>query len=368
MSEAERILVPLLNPNEPEARLVDLRVSEGQQVKSGELLGTLETTKSTFELTAESDGFIVGIGADQDEMLRAGETFCYLAESADWKAPKKTKKKKADKSDGLPEGLRITQPALQVAQSEGLDLSTLPVGPVVTEEQVRKALSKAGKVAEIIIPPEAAEKNSIVVYGGGGHGKAVIELIRAVGGYTLIGVIDDGLETGNFVLDVPVLGDGARALPALNEAGCKLAINAVGGIGAISSRIQVFERLKEAGFSSPALVHPSAVIEPSALLSPGVQVFPHAYVGSSSKIEQGVIINTGVIVSHDCELAEYVNLAPGAILAGGVQVGEGTLLGMGVTINLGVSIGPRARIGNSATIKDDVPAKGIVRAGSVWPQ
>jgi acetyltransferase-like isoleucine patch superfamily enzyme len=40
---------------------------------------------------------------------------------------------------------------------------------------------------------------------------------------------------------------------------------------------------------------------------------------------------------------------------------------MGVTVNLGAEIGPGARIGNSATIKSDVPANGVVRAGTVWP-
>jgi acetyltransferase-like isoleucine patch superfamily enzyme len=39
-----------------------------------------------------------------------------------------------------------------------------------------------------------------------------------------------------------------------------------------------------------------------------------------------------------------------------------------VTVNLRVKIGARARIGNGATIKQDVPAGGVVRAGSVWPQ
>jgi serine acetyltransferase len=34
---------------------------------------------------------------------------------------------------------------------------------------------------------------------------------------------------------------------------------------------------------------------------------------------------------------------------------------------LRINIGAGARIGNSSTIKSDVPAKGMVRAGTVWP-
>ena len=50
------VTIPLLNPNEPEALLAALHVSEGQQVSTGDPLCTLETTKSTAELQAESDG------------------------------------------------------------------------------------------------------------------------------------------------------------------------------------------------------------------------------------------------------------------------------------------------------------------------
>ena len=125
--------------------------------------------------------------------------------------------------------------------------------------------------------------------------------------------------------------------------------------------------MAEAGFSCPAVVHPSAVVERSAILSPGVQVFPHCYVGSDVRVGFGSIVNTGAILSHDCQLGVFTNIAPGAILAGGVEIGESTLVGMGATINLLVKVGPSARIGNGATVKSDVPASGVVRAGGIWP-
>lgn len=217
-----------------------------------------------------------------------------------------------------------------------------------------------------MISDAASQPNSVIIYGGGGHGKAVIDLLRAAGGYTLAGIVDDGRQPGDRVLDAAVIG-GEATLAPLYAAGCTRAVNAVGGIGAIGTRIAVFDRLETAGFELPTLVHPSAVVEPSAQLAAGVQVFPHAYIGSDARIGKGVIINTGTIVSHDCVLEDYTNLSPGSILAGGVQVGRGTLIGMGVTINLNVHVGSMARIGNSATVKDSVPDGGVVRAGAIWP-
>jgi sugar O-acyltransferase (sialic acid O-acetyltransferase NeuD family) len=363
MSAAIPVTIPLINPNENEARLVALHIRAGQKIRAGGLLATLETTKSTFELTAEKAGFIAGISAKPGDLLRAGDLLCYLAGSKDWKAPKTSKK---TMQPGIPAGLRITQPALMLAQKEKLDLTSLPIGSIVTEQHIRKILNQSAAKPKITVPQVAGEHNAIIVYGGGGHGKAVIELLRAVGAHPIVGLIDDGREPGDRVLDVPVLG-GEGALASVLEAGCLQAVNAVGGIGAMSSRIAVFEKLRAAGFDFPTLLHPSGVVEPSAKLAAGVQVFPQTYIGSESKVGFGCIANTGTIVSHDCVLADYVNLAPGAILAGAVEIGEGTLVGMGVTVNLNVHIGAGSRIGNGATVKEDVPAGGIVRAGAVWP-
>jgi sugar O-acyltransferase (sialic acid O-acetyltransferase NeuD family) len=206
----------------------------------------------------------------------------------------------------------------------------------------------------------------LVVYGGGGHGKCLIDLVRALGTYELVGVVDDGLQPGALVMGLTVLGDRGR-LSELLEDGVRLAVNGVGGVGDIESRIRVFERLRKAGFRCPTIVHPAATIEPSAQLDEGVQVLPHAYVGSQAEIGFGVILNAGAIVSHDCKLDAYASLAPGALLAGGVALGEAAAIGMGVTVNIDVSVGSRARVGNGAVVKGDVPAGVVVRAGQVWP-
>jgi FixJ family two-component response regulator len=50
-------------------------------------------------------------------------------------------------------------------------------------------------------------------------------------------------------MDVPVLG-GMDVLPELLSQGVNQAVNAVGGISNIHSRIQVFKRLSAAGFIS----------------------------------------------------------------------------------------------------------------------
>lgn len=208
---------------------------------------------------------------------------------------------------------------------------------------------------------------AIVVYGGGGHGRVLLDLLRALGRYDVVGVVDDHLRPGDDVLGAPVLG-GSEVLAELRAREVTLAVNGIGGIGRIQSRIEVFDRLAAAGFSCPSLVHPRAVVEPSATLADGVQVLALAYVGSAATIGFGSLVNTAAVVNHDCVLGHCANVSPGGLLAGQVALGDRAMVGMGATLNVGVRVGDGSLIGNSAVVKADVDDGAVVRAGGLWPE
>jgi acetyltransferase EpsM len=308
---AVAVQIPPLENSGP-VWVASLAIREGQPVEQGQLLARLESRHERVELHAASSGYVVGLHARPGQTVLPGAVLCYLAE-----AP--------TVASGRPTG------------------SLVPYA-----EQA---------------PLEAA---GILVYGGGGHGKAVIELLRAMRTFRVVGVIDDGMPPGSEVLGVPVLG-GADQLKDWHDRGVRLAANGVGGIGDPQSRQRVFDVLLQAGFACPVLVHPSAVVEPSAVLEGGVQVLPKAYIGSAVRVGFGSVINVGAIVAHDCVLGRVTNLSPGAALAGGVHVEEFSQIGMNATVNLNVSVGAGCIIGNGADVKADVPAGTRVWAGSLWP-
>ena len=365
MTEPTPITIPLINPNEPGALLAALHFTVGQKVAKGDRLCTLETTKSTVELSAESAGYLVGLAFSVGQTVQAGDILGYLADTADWVPPAQPVFMPKPQRAGT-EGLRISQAALSLAQLHNLDLTKFSSEVFVTEKIVQDLIDQSAQPGPEL-QAQHYSPNDLIIYGGGGHGKALIDLVRMLDTFSIVGIVDDGLPIGASVMGVPVLC-GSDLLGQLHKGGLHLAVNAVGGIGNITSRISVFEHLNNAGITCPTLIHPTAFVEPSATLADGVQVMPHAYVGSEAQVGFGVIVNTGAIVSHDCTLGEYANLSPGAILAGEVSVGNATLVGMGVTVNLRVKIGSRARIGNGATVKEDVPEGGIVRAGTIWPE
>ncbi|MEA3327379.1 MAG: NeuD/PglB/VioB family sugar acetyltransferase [Chloroflexota bacterium] len=367
MDKLSPIKIPLLNANEPEALLVSLEYSEGELVKQDQVVAVIETTKSTGEILAEKTGYLVGLRYMEGETLPAGEILAYIGETPDAQDPALPPWGGQDtlQPEGIfkPNGLRITTPARELAHASGLDLSSLPHGPLITRQMIEQRLP--GQISPQPQPIPAGEKR-ILIYGAGGHGRSLAAMIRKLGNYEIIGFLDDGYPPGEQVFGLTILG-GSEKLPELAQDGVRLAVNAIGGISDLQVRLKVYDLLHQAGFFCPTVIHPTAFLENSTSLGDAIQVFPFAYVGTEVAINYGCIINTGVIISHNCELAPFVNLSPGATLAGGVNVGEKTLIGMRATINLNVHIGKAARIGNGATVKADVPDRGVVPAGSIWP-
>uniref|UniRef100_UPI0038CDA308 PglD-related sugar-binding protein n=1 Tax=Neoroseomonas rubea TaxID=2748666 RepID=UPI0038CDA308 len=70
------------------------------------------------------------------------------------------------------------------------------------------------------------ERPAILVLGAGGHGKAVLDLVLAHGGWRAAGLVDAAPRVAE-VLGVPMLGD-ESALPALRQRGIAAAHPAIG--------------------------------------------------------------------------------------------------------------------------------------------
>lgn len=363
------ILVPMLNANEPEARLVAIHAREGQAVKAGDLLFTIETTKAASEVESPGEG-VLRLVAQEGATLAVGEVLAYLAASAEEALPETVggaEEKVLSGAENPVSGLRITAPARALAQSLGVDLARLPLGRLVTEAVVRQftaaSAATTGTAASGDLP---RPQTGILLYGAGGHAKTVLEMIRTGGAFPVLGILDDNPALwGSAVLGTPVLG-GRDKLAELRAQGVIFAANGVGGIINIEVRVRLFELLAASGFAFPALLHPRAVVEASARIGEGVQVFAQAYVGSSAVLQEKCMVNTSAVVSHDCEIGAYTHIAPGCLLAGHVRVGSKALVGMGVTTTIGIQIGEGARIGNGAILLADVPARGVIQAGKVW--
>ena len=193
-------------------------------------------------------------------------------------------------------------------------------------------------------------RQSILLYGAGGHGKVVADMIETGGKYTIAGFVDDH-RNGNFY-GYPILGTGDD-LSSILAKGVKTAIVSIGDAAA---RMDAERRLRIAGFLIATIIHPSAQIARTAILGEGTVVMPHAVVGPDTHVAAGCIINTAATVDHDCNLEEGAHIAPGAHLAGGVTVGRESHIGIGCSVKEGISIGKRVMVGAGSVVVESLPS------------
>ncbi len=202
----------------------------------------------------------------------------------------------------------------------------------------------------------------VVGIGAGGHAKVLIEALRLLGRYEVVGLLDPNRELWETrILDIPVLGDDTQ-LSVLRDRGLQHAFIGVGSVGDPRIRRRLYERARSSGFEIVRIIHPAAWIAPSSMLGHGLAVMARAVINAATKVGDNVIVNTGAIIEHDCLIGDHVHIATGALLAGTVTVEEGAHVGLGAVIRQGVRIGRGAIVGAGAVVAEDVP-EGVVVAG-----
>jgi len=201
----------------------------------------------------------------------------------------------------------------------------------------------------------------LIVAGAGGHAGMVIDTVRALGHFEVVGLIGQEGQPHDTAHGLPIIGTD-KSLPRLFAEGISAAANGVGSVKDNGPRRQVYETLKSAGFSLPTLIHPRAWVADSARLGEGVQVMPGALVLRAVTIGNNTLINSGAIVEHDSRIGAHVHICTGVRMGGQVTIGDGGFIGVGTSVRQSVRIGAGALVGAGSVVIDDV-ADGAFVAG-----
>lgn len=208
------------------------------------------------------------------------------------------------------------------------------------------------------------KKKKIILVGGGGHCKVVIDAINKSGKFSIEGIIDNKLKVGEKVIGISVIG-GDNKLSELYKGGITKAFIAVGSVGDCSVRKVIYEKLNDIGFNLVVIVHPQAIVAQDVTIGAGTLVAAGAVINPAATIGRNVIINTRASIDHDCEIGDFVHIAPGVTLSGTVKIGEDTHVGTGTSVIQDISIGKRCMVKVDTTVKRDVADDTVVGPGIV---
>jgi UDP-perosamine 4-acetyltransferase len=200
----------------------------------------------------------------------------------------------------------------------------------------------------------AGKPRDVIVLGGGGHGRVVIDLLQVLG-RKLRGVIDrDPSAAARLPAGAVYLG-GDEAIEGLASDSVVLA-NGLGSVGRIDARRRIFADLRSRGFRFVTLRHPSAIVAADVVIGEGSQIMAGSVLQTGTRIGANVIVNTRASVDHDCEIGDHCHIAPGVVLSGGVRIGAATHIGTAAAVTQNVVIGSDAVIGAGAIVVRDIAA------------
>lgn len=199
----------------------------------------------------------------------------------------------------------------------------------------------------------ACTEKRLLLVGGGGHCKSVLDCVRLAGGYACIGIVDMQ----------PVALSGAcyvgrdEDLAALRDNGWNCAVVTLGSVGYTDKRRRLFALLERLGYDLPTVIDASAIVSPTARIGKGVFIGKRTVVNADASVGDCAIINTGSIVEHDVQVGSFAHISPGVVLCGSVWVGKGAHVGANASVIQGIAIGEEALIGAGSVVVNDIHPK-----------
>lgn len=197
---------------------------------------------------------------------------------------------------------------------------------------------------------------SLILIGGGGHCKSVIEVAESAG-YEIKGILDMPDEVGKEVLPGhKVIGTDDEIPQYVEE--CDFIIT-VGFIKNPALRIKLYNKVKAAGGRLATIIASTAHVSKYAELGEGTVIMHHAFVNAGAKIGDNCIINTFVNIEHDAEVGNQCHISTGTMVNGECKIGENCFIGSQSVCANCIEIASDIIVGAGSVVRKSICVKGI---------
>lgn len=199
-------------------------------------------------------------------------------------------------------------------------------------------------------------KRPLILIGGGGHCKSVIEVAESAG-YEIKGILDMPDEVGKEVLPGhKVIGTDDEIPQYVEE--CDFIIT-VGFIKNPALRIKLYNKVKAAGGRLATIIASTAHVSKYAELGEGIVIMHHAFVNAGAKIGDNCIINTFVNIEHDAEVGNQCHISTGTMVNGECKIGENCFIGSQSVCANCIEIASDIIVGAGSVVRKSIRMKGI---------
>jgi len=198
-------------------------------------------------------------------------------------------------------------------------------------------------------------KKPLILVGGGGHCKSVIEVAESAG-YSILGVLDTAENVGKKVLNCTIIGTDDDIVNYVDKA---LFVITVGQIKDATLRMKLYAKVINSHGQFTTLIASTARVSRYSTIGDGTVIMHQAVVNADARVGVGCIINTFANIEHDVIVNDFCHISTGAMVNGNCIVGKGSFLGSQAVMVNGVNITDGCVIAAGAMVRKDIRTKGV---------
>lgn len=196
------------------------------------------------------------------------------------------------------------------------------------------------------------KKEGIILIGGGGHCRSVIDVITLGDQFEIIGILDRPDLVGEKVLGYEMIGTDDD-IPKFAQSVGNFIVT-IGQIKDNSKRKNAFARVEQAGGKLKTIISPKAHVSAYAQIGAGTLVGHNAVVNAGARVGVNCILNSNCLIEHDSIIGDNCHISTTAVVNGECRIGQDSFVGSGAMIANNVNIGTRCIIGASSAILQDM--------------
>ncbi len=198
-------------------------------------------------------------------------------------------------------------------------------------------------------------KQELILLGGGGHCKSVIEAAESAG-YNILGILDMPEDVGKQVLDYKVIGIDDDIPQYVDKAEFVIT---VGFIKKPTTRIKLYNKVKEAGGKLATIIASTAYVSKYSIIGEGTVIMHQVFVNAGAHIGVNCIINTFCNIEHDAQIGDQCHISTGTMVNGDCKVGDRCFIGSQSVLANGIEIGDDIIVGAASFVRQTIMKNGI---------
>jgi sugar O-acyltransferase (sialic acid O-acetyltransferase NeuD family) len=205
-------------------------------------------------------------------------------------------------------------------------------------------------------------RKDIILIGGGGHCKSVIDVINEGYDFRVAGILDIPEKIGQQVLGITIIGSDRDISPILER--YSLFHISVGHILSNEARVRLYTQFKSVGALFPSIIAKDAHVSKYATLGDGCFVGHNVVVNAGAVIGENSIINTGAVIEHDSVIGSHTHISTMCTVNADCKIGDHSFLSSQVVVNRGLEIADNIIVYSGSVITKSFFEKGISLKGT----